>query len=288
MVAPCEIPEVPSWRIRRPETNEGRLSSNDSSYNSSYRSSSKMGSQAPMPVGRLAPSAAKQGHIQQVLWKTTKCAFFEKGCCKKGNSCSFAHGGTDTRVRPDLTKTVMCSSWQRRRTCKAGDACKFAHGQTDLRRDSNGSSSKSTSWNVPSDTDSTCSGTRTPISDEDGSAIDFSPTPVPAEVCGSCYVPVMFVASPPATPSGVATPPAIMMSPASIATPPASPVLSSSPTGPSMGMEVHLLHTMFGMHMEEALRLHAGMVAGDGQSREISQRTIQMMLESAAPEYYED
>mmetsp|Transcript_65627 Transcript_65627/g.171954 ORF Transcript_65627/g.171954 Transcript_65627/m.171954 type:complete len:297 (+) Transcript_65627:139-1029(+) len=92
-------------------------------------------SQVPTPPGRVASKGdrVREGHIQQVLWKTTSCSFFAKGICKKGESCSFAHGGVDVRVRPDLTKTVMCSSWQRRRMCKAGDNCRFAHGPTDLR-----------------------------------------------------------------------------------------------------------------------------------------------------------
>lgn len=90
--------------------------------------------EAPVPPGRVgSKERVKDGHIQQVLWKTTPCSFFEKGLCKKGESCSFAHGSVDMRVRPDLTKTVICSSWQRRRMCKAGDHCRFAHGPTDLR-----------------------------------------------------------------------------------------------------------------------------------------------------------
>lgn len=90
--------------------------------------------EVPAAPGRVgSKEKVRDGHIQQVLWKTTPCSFFERGVCKKGESCSFAHGTTDMRVRPDLTKTVICSSWQRRRMCKAGDHCRFAHGPTDLR-----------------------------------------------------------------------------------------------------------------------------------------------------------
>lgn len=83
----------------------------------------------------LVPSgSSKQKHIEAVLWKTTPCTFFESGCCKKGKNCTFAHGEEDTRLRPDLIKTVICSSYHRHRTCRAGDSCRFAHGPKDLRK----------------------------------------------------------------------------------------------------------------------------------------------------------
>eukprot|EP00425_Heterocapsa_triquetra_P040274 CAMPEP_0195070466 /NCGR_PEP_ID=MMETSP0448-20130528/14519_1 /TAXON_ID=66468 /ORGANISM="Heterocapsa triquestra, Strain CCMP 448" /LENGTH=36 /DNA_ID= /DNA_START= /DNA_END= /DNA_ORIENTATION= len=35
------------------------------------------------------------------------CGFFLKGCCARGEGCTYAHGADEMRMRPDLTKTVM-------------------------------------------------------------------------------------------------------------------------------------------------------------------------------------
>jgi len=90
----------------------------------------------PVPqAAQAAPlDASKPKRVDQVLWKTTPCTFFREGCCKRGSACSFAHGDKDMRIRPDLTKTTVCTAWLRRRKCKSGDQCKFAHGTSDLRR----------------------------------------------------------------------------------------------------------------------------------------------------------
>ena len=70
--------------------------------------------------------------VKKALFKTTPCVFFAKGRCRRGSSCSFAHGVDERIARPDLTKIVECSSWKAAGVCKAGDRCAFGHGSGDL------------------------------------------------------------------------------------------------------------------------------------------------------------
>ena len=97
-------------------------------------------SKAPVPPGPVPPGPVdrKSGrtlHIEHLFRKTKLCAFFQRGGCNKGRECGFAHGEQDLNVRPDLTKTVMCSAWLRRHSCRAGNSCRFAHGAAELRRE---------------------------------------------------------------------------------------------------------------------------------------------------------
>jgi len=236
----------------------------------------------PVPVGRITPGVNKKGHIQQVLWKTTPCVFFEKGSCKKGTSCSFAHGGVDTRVRPNLTKTVMCSSWQRRRACKAGDECKFAHGPTELRR-RNGipNASLTAAWNgTLDDTNTRMNSNTTTHSDSThapsvggDSAQSLSDEDVYAAQCQAVpSLPLTY--SPPRSPL-----PAVTTVDETAVLPDAwyysvpVPYLVSqpevrSPVAGAAVSEVQLLQQMFGS--------------------ETSKARLKMMLEAAAPDHYED
>ena len=92
-------------------------------------------STAPVPAGPVDRKSSKTEHFEHLFRKTKLCAFFQRGQCNKGRECGFAHGEQDLSVRPNLTKTVMCSAWLRRRSCRAGKACTFAHGAAELRRE---------------------------------------------------------------------------------------------------------------------------------------------------------
>jgi len=71
--------------------------------------------------------------MREVFFKTELCRYFSsaRGCDRDG-SCPFAHGGSELRDRPDLTKTSLCQMWRKGR-CTKGKACQFAHGAKELR-----------------------------------------------------------------------------------------------------------------------------------------------------------
>eukprot|EP00443_Scrippsiella_acuminata_P061224 CAMPEP_0115517158 /NCGR_PEP_ID=MMETSP0271-20121206/77166_1 /TAXON_ID=71861 /ORGANISM="Scrippsiella trochoidea, Strain CCMP3099" /LENGTH=78 /DNA_ID=CAMNT_0002947909 /DNA_START=16 /DNA_END=248 /DNA_ORIENTATION=- len=47
-------------------------------------------------------------------------------------SCRFAHGESELRIKPDLTKTTLCHFMTDRGYCKSRD-CKFAHDSSEIR-----------------------------------------------------------------------------------------------------------------------------------------------------------
>ncbi|PHJ15945.1 zinc finger (ccch type) motif-containing protein [Cystoisospora suis] len=67
------------------------------------------------------------------FYKTKMCPFFKKKRCEWGPDCKFAHGRKELRSGPDLSKTKMCPSLQRKGRCEKGTACRFAHRQEELR-----------------------------------------------------------------------------------------------------------------------------------------------------------
>lgn len=68
-----------------------------------------------------------------LLQKTKMCRFNDKGVCKQGEACGFAHSLSDLQRCPDLRKTQLCMAFRRNGTCRDGDACRYAHGTWDLR-----------------------------------------------------------------------------------------------------------------------------------------------------------
>jgi hypothetical protein len=67
-----------------------------------------------------------------VFRKTKRCKYFDRGCCKKGEACLFAHT-QEVQPRPNLYRTRLCLAFERFGNCTAGDACKYAHGHEQLR-----------------------------------------------------------------------------------------------------------------------------------------------------------
>mmetsp|Transcript_132581 Transcript_132581/g.424232 ORF Transcript_132581/g.424232 Transcript_132581/m.424232 type:complete len:548 (+) Transcript_132581:146-1789(+) len=83
---------------------------------------------SPVEVGVQNPAVPlylKQFH------KTKMCAFFQKGKCKMGERCRFAHLWDELLGVPDLMKTKLCVSFLRG-SC-TDDSCIFAHGYQELR-----------------------------------------------------------------------------------------------------------------------------------------------------------
>jgi len=64
------------------------------------------------------------------LYKTELCrSFEEKGCCRYGNKCQFAHGMADLRnvTRHPKYKTEICKTFHTIGTCPYGKRCRFIH-----------------------------------------------------------------------------------------------------------------------------------------------------------------
>lgn len=67
------------------------------------------------------------------FYKTSPCRYFQRGACNQGAACSFAHGRSELRKRPDLTKTSICENWLKGLCHLSADDCGFAHGDEDRR-----------------------------------------------------------------------------------------------------------------------------------------------------------
>eukprot|EP00747_Dinoflagellata_sp_TGD_P220260 gnl/TRDRNA2_/TRDRNA2_92256_c0_seq1.p1 gnl/TRDRNA2_/TRDRNA2_92256_c0~~gnl/TRDRNA2_/TRDRNA2_92256_c0_seq1.p1 ORF type:complete len:371 (+),score=75.26 gnl/TRDRNA2_/TRDRNA2_92256_c0_seq1:49-1161(+) len=74
--------------------------------------------------------------------KTQLCKYFEeKGYCRSGENCTYAHGAAEIGM-PRLgagamgpvknVKTQMCKFWMESGTCSRGPACTYAHGQHEI------------------------------------------------------------------------------------------------------------------------------------------------------------
>jgi len=77
------------------------------------------------------------GHLE--LYKTELCrTFLEKGSCRYGTKCQFAHGIDELRTvqRHPRYKTEICKSYHSMGTCKYGHRCRFIHisPEEDIRR----------------------------------------------------------------------------------------------------------------------------------------------------------
>eukprot|EP00429_Kryptoperidinium_foliaceum_P016315 CAMPEP_0176038768 /NCGR_PEP_ID=MMETSP0120_2-20121206/19215_1 /TAXON_ID=160619 /ORGANISM="Kryptoperidinium foliaceum, Strain CCMP 1326" /LENGTH=253 /DNA_ID=CAMNT_0017372163 /DNA_START=73 /DNA_END=834 /DNA_ORIENTATION=+ len=64
--------------------------------------------------------------------KTVFCRYFPD--CAKGAECNYAHTEDEIRVRPNFTKTRLCSGYLDGSCDLPASECRFAHGPEDLRR----------------------------------------------------------------------------------------------------------------------------------------------------------
>lgn len=83
---------------------------------------------AAPPVQMVRPDLVKQGN--QARYKTELCrAFQDKGVCKYGEKCQFAHGNTELRALPrhPKYKTEMCRTFHSTGICPYGPRCHFIH-----------------------------------------------------------------------------------------------------------------------------------------------------------------
>lgn len=70
---------------------------------------------------------------ESIFNNTVLCKFFERGKCARGRECSFAHGASALRRKPDLTRTKFCSAIQNG-PCPFGEECIFAHTKAELQK----------------------------------------------------------------------------------------------------------------------------------------------------------
>lgn len=104
----------------------GQVSPASASPESSYFAS-------PPVLDEVDPRALTRLNLFVKFYKTKMCPFYKKKRCEWGSECKFAHGRKELRSGPDLSKTRMCPSLQRRGRCEKGTACRFAHNHEELR-----------------------------------------------------------------------------------------------------------------------------------------------------------
>jgi len=83
----------------------------------------------------LAKTQEQQQHevTKQSLYKTEVCrSWVEKGTCKYGHKCQFAHGEDELRVimRHPKYKTELCKTFVATGSCPYGNRCRFIHPPT--------------------------------------------------------------------------------------------------------------------------------------------------------------
>uniref|UniRef100_A0A7S4SUK1 C3H1-type domain-containing protein n=1 Tax=Alexandrium monilatum TaxID=311494 RepID=A0A7S4SUK1_9DINO len=65
--------------------------------------------------------------------KTRLCQFYQRGKCKRGHECTFAHSGDELRAPPDLACTKLCPDVISTGRCDNG-GCRFAHVEDEVWR----------------------------------------------------------------------------------------------------------------------------------------------------------
>mmetsp|Transcript_134555 Transcript_134555/g.287898 ORF Transcript_134555/g.287898 Transcript_134555/m.287898 type:complete len:363 (-) Transcript_134555:185-1273(-) len=71
--------------------------------------------------------------IEERFHKTKICSFWERGCCLRGNACTYAHGDPELINPPDLRKTKLCRELMSTGECSRMADCPFAHNRYELR-----------------------------------------------------------------------------------------------------------------------------------------------------------
>jgi len=81
----------------------------------------------------LAQSPGWRRQFRNQFRKTKLCCFNAVGECNFGQKCAFAHSFQELEDSPNLTKTALCSAWQKGQCPRAAADCHFAHGSEELR-----------------------------------------------------------------------------------------------------------------------------------------------------------
>lgn len=76
---------------------------------------------------------ASGGLLRLLCRKTELCRFYQRGACKRGAACDFAHEEQDVRTKPDLQGTKPCPAMVKGQRCE-DPGCSFAHDTGKLRR----------------------------------------------------------------------------------------------------------------------------------------------------------
>ncbi|CAK0881708.1 unnamed protein product [Prorocentrum cordatum] len=76
---------------------------------------------------------ATSGRLRLLCRKTELCRFFQKGACKRGSACDFAHEEQDVREKPDLKRTKVCPTVAEGLCCE-DPRCPFAHDAGEVRK----------------------------------------------------------------------------------------------------------------------------------------------------------
>mmetsp|Transcript_148532 Transcript_148532/g.386187 ORF Transcript_148532/g.386187 Transcript_148532/m.386187 type:complete len:525 (-) Transcript_148532:190-1764(-) len=71
--------------------------------------------------------------IREQFHKTKMCRFYPVGECRYGQDCPYAHDESEIEHTPDLTKTALCTDFEKGCCLKNPEECPFAHGREELR-----------------------------------------------------------------------------------------------------------------------------------------------------------
>eukprot|EP00429_Kryptoperidinium_foliaceum_P015317 CAMPEP_0176044476 /NCGR_PEP_ID=MMETSP0120_2-20121206/22074_1 /TAXON_ID=160619 /ORGANISM="Kryptoperidinium foliaceum, Strain CCMP 1326" /LENGTH=273 /DNA_ID=CAMNT_0017377881 /DNA_START=60 /DNA_END=881 /DNA_ORIENTATION=+ len=90
---------------------------------------------APMQAAAFSRQVSGEAQPETHLFdKTRLCKFYQKGKCRRGPRCTFAHSETELRTQPDFFKTQLCVDHFRGGLCSRGAACRYAHSPEEIRR----------------------------------------------------------------------------------------------------------------------------------------------------------
>jgi len=78
-----------------------------------------------------APPPAKK-RLAKFLKNTEICKHHQRGHCRFGDKCSYAHGTDELMTRPDFAKTRICAYFLA--GCCVNDNCFFAHDQEEVQQ----------------------------------------------------------------------------------------------------------------------------------------------------------
>mmetsp|Transcript_12865 Transcript_12865/g.29022 ORF Transcript_12865/g.29022 Transcript_12865/m.29022 type:complete len:249 (-) Transcript_12865:97-843(-) len=90
------------------------------------------------PTASLAADASSKKEynscFRSQMRNTQLCKFFQKGKCRYGPSCMFAHNQEELQNPPSLVKTSLCMAFAQGKCPYDADLCPYAHGREELIR----------------------------------------------------------------------------------------------------------------------------------------------------------
>lgn len=157
--------EVPSEPVAKPQliaTTQAALPQQPVAAPQPQKNNTFRAAKTQLPPTAVANNAehtqAQQHELnKQTLYKTELCrSWIERGTCKYGHKCQFAHGEEELRVivRHPKYKTELCKTFVATGHCPYGNRCRFIHppavGETNAESNVQSRPQQSANKNIPS------------------------------------------------------------------------------------------------------------------------------------------